>query len=195
MLRLFTSSSLQTALSVKVSPSSPSSSPSHTWTFSFSHTCCLRPYLSLIPHLKTSPTVPVSYIVNMSAPLPRTESLHSDEKDKAELDNNPVYLTHDASPGAEHRSQNDVELHSNLNNINAGFSEEEVKRVRRKIDRRLLPILGALYSIALIDRTNLSAANIAGANRDLKLTVAQNYTIATLMFFVSTLVKSKPALV
>lgn len=43
------------------------------------------------------------------------------------------------------------------------------KRVIRKVDIRLLIILGALYSIALIDRTNLSAARVAGMAKDLKL--------------------------
>nr|CDI55586.1 phthalate transporter [Melanopsichium pennsylvanicum 4] len=42
------------------------------------------------------------------------------------------------------------------------------------IDRRLLPMLGALYSIALIDRTNLSAARVAGAGIELKLTAGAN---------------------
>lgn len=43
------------------------------------------------------------------------------------------------------------------------------KRVIRKVDVRLLLILGALYSIALIDRTNLSSARVAGMAKDLKL--------------------------
>lgn len=43
------------------------------------------------------------------------------------------------------------------------------KRVIRKVDMRLLIILGALYSIALIDRTNLSSARVAGMAKDLKL--------------------------
>src|SRR5689334_4783030 len=36
------------------------------------------------------------------------------------------------------------------------FAEIEEKKLMRKIDWRLLPILGALYSISLIDRTNVS---------------------------------------
>lgn len=36
------------------------------------------------------------------------------------------------------------------------------KRLIRKIDRRQLPVLGALYSIALIDRINVSAPPLAG---------------------------------
>lgn len=37
----------------------------------------------------------------------------------------------------------------------------------RKIDWRLLPILGAMYSFALVDRTNLSSARLDGAGIDL----------------------------
>ncbi|KAJ9112307.1 hypothetical protein QFC19_000726 [Naganishia cerealis] len=49
------------------------------------------------------------------------------------------------------------------------FDAKFEKRVIRKIDIRLLLILGALYSIALIDRTNLSAARVAGMAKELKL--------------------------
>lgn len=40
--------------------------------------------------------------------------------------------------------------------------ENEEKRLVRKVDRRLLPILGALYSIAFIDRANVSVLHIWG---------------------------------
>ena len=36
----------------------------------------------------------------------------------------------------------------------------EEKKLVRKVDWRLLPILGALYSIALIDRTNVTTPKI-----------------------------------
>lgn len=42
------------------------------------------------------------------------------------------------------------------------FSPEEQKRIVRRVDRRLVPVLGLLYCASLMDRTNLSAANIAG---------------------------------
>ena len=53
----------------------------------------------------------------------------------------------------------------------------------RRIDLRLLPILGALYSIALIDRTNISAARISGMDEDLELYIGNRYTIALVVFF------------
>ena len=37
----------------------------------------------------------------------------------------------------------------------------------RRIDWRMLPLLGMLYSVALIDRINLAAARAAGMEHDL----------------------------
>jgi len=42
------------------------------------------------------------------------------------------------------------------------WSPAETKRLIRRIDRRLVLTVGILYCISLMDRTNLSAANIAG---------------------------------
>jgi hypothetical protein len=42
------------------------------------------------------------------------------------------------------------------------YSELEQKRIIRRIDYRLVSILGIMYCASLMDRTNLSAAAIAG---------------------------------
>jgi len=42
------------------------------------------------------------------------------------------------------------------------FSKEEEKKIMHRIDRRLVLTVGVMYCISLMDRTNLSAANIAG---------------------------------
>ncbi|PWN48402.1 MFS general substrate transporter [Violaceomyces palustris] len=127
----------------------------------------------------------------------RSGSITSDEKEKVDLQNvGPTYLTQDASEIGEDRESNRVErmvTASNLENINQGLDLDEVKRVTRKVDKRLLPILGALYSIALIDRTNLSAARIAGAGVDLKLTTGSNYSIPALIFFVPYIIFELPS--
>lgn len=63
-----------------------------------------------------------------------------------------TYTTHDESDnGASHPSP---PLHED-------FDAHEEKKLMRKIDIRLLPILGALYSIALIDRVNVSHPSLA----------------------------------
>ncbi|KAF1808506.1 MFS general substrate transporter [Eremomyces bilateralis CBS 781.70] len=64
------------------------------------------------------------------------------------------------------------------------FDTGTEKRLMRRIDWRLLPILGALYSISLIDRTNISNARVAGMAKDLGLTVGDRYAIALTMFFI-----------
>lgn len=53
--------------------------------------------------------------------------------------------------------------------VDYGFSPEEEKRIKRRIDRRLVPVLGIMYCVSLMDRTNLGAANIAGMGTELLL--------------------------
>jgi hypothetical protein len=55
------------------------------------------------------------------------------------------------------------------------------RRVLRKIDIRLLPILGTLYTIALIDRTNISVARISGLDDDLDLKVGSRASVVLLV--------------
>jgi hypothetical protein len=51
-----------------------------------------------------------------------------------------------------------------------GFTEKERKRIIRRIDTRLVVTVGAMYCVSLMDRTNMSAANIAGMSAELNLT-------------------------
>lgn len=50
---------------------------------------------------------------------------------------------------------------------------------RRKIDFRLIPILAAIYTFALIDRTNIGAARISGIDAALDLKVGNRVSIAS----------------
>jgi len=50
---------------------------------------------------------------------------------------------------------------------------EVEKRVRRKLDMHLIPLLSALYLLAFLDRSNIGNARIAGLARDLRLTRMQ----------------------
>jgi hypothetical protein len=54
--------------------------------------------------------------------------------------------------------------------IDHGFTKEEQRIITRRIDRRLVVTLGAMYCVSLMDRTNMSAANIAGMGVELELT-------------------------
>lgn len=42
------------------------------------------------------------------------------------------------------------------------FSEDAIRKIRHKVDRRFVSICGLLVVISLLDRSNLSNANIAG---------------------------------
>ncbi|KAJ2906902.1 MFS general substrate transporter [Zalerion maritima] len=50
-----------------------------------------------------------------------------------------------------------------------GFTEKEQRAIVHRVDRRLVVTVGALYCVSLMDRTNLSAANIAGMKEELLL--------------------------
>ena len=56
------------------------------------------------------------------------------------------------------------EVASSSSNISVDevYSPEEQKRIIHRIDRRLVTTTGIMYCISLMDRTNLSAAAIAG---------------------------------
>lgn len=79
------------------------------------------------------------------------------------------------------------------------FSEREQRKIIHRIDRRLVVTVGVLYCISLMDRTNLSAAAIAGMTVDLKLFRLEgsisHYSIVTIVFFATYIVFQPPATV
>lgn len=50
------------------------------------------------------------------------------------------------------------------------YSPAEAKKLIHRVDRRLIVTCGVMYCVSLMDRTNLSAAAIAGMLQELKLT-------------------------
>lgn len=63
--------------------------------------------------------------------------------------------------------------------------DKAVRRLIRKIDIRLLPVLATIYAFALIDRVNLPNARIAGMDEDLGLSIGDRYSLVVMIFFVS----------
>ncbi|KJA28876.1 hypothetical protein HYPSUDRAFT_623648 [Hypholoma sublateritium FD-334 SS-4] len=66
-------------------------------------------------------------------------------------------------------------------------SEDEIRRTKtiiRKVDWRMLPLLGVLSALSLIDRSNIGLARSAGMDHDLKLNIGARYSIATCVYFV-----------
>lgn len=58
------------------------------------------------------------------------------------------------------------------------------KRVRRKLDLHLVPLLAALYLLAFLDRSNIGNARIAGMQEDLHLS-SSNYDWLLTIFYIS----------
>ncbi|KAK4118765.1 MFS general substrate transporter [Parathielavia appendiculata] len=63
------------------------------------------------------------------------------------------------------------------------FSEERRRRIIRKVDMRLVPMLAILYLISHLDRANIGNAKIEGLAEDLRLTNIQ-WNIVLSLFFV-----------
>jgi sugar phosphate permease len=73
-----------------------------------------------------------------------------------------------------------------LNEVTLPDAQKKLEaKVLRKVDWRLIPILGLLYSVAGLDRVNLSNARVAGMNTDLRFDIGDRYSIALLVFFVT----------
>lgn len=58
---------------------------------------------------------------------------------------------------------------------NEQYTPKEAAKIRRRIDYRLIPALGAMYGISLMDRKNVSNAAIASMTKDLQLGVGYRY--------------------
>ncbi|KAL8864877.1 MAG: hypothetical protein Q9198_009589 [Flavoplaca austrocitrina] len=83
-----------------------------------------------------------------------------------------------------HKDEDGFYNQSPSEQVEDDFDSHREKSLIRRIDRRLLPILGGLYSIALIDRINVSAARVAGMDADLGLSIGNRYTVALVVFII-----------
>ncbi|KAM5372176.1 hypothetical protein ACJZ2D_007576 [Fusarium nematophilum] len=81
---------------------------------------------------------------------------------------------------------------SSEENHDHGFTPDEQRKIIRRIDRRLVITVGAMYCVSLMDRTNMSAANIAGMSVELVLT-GFRYNIANLVFFIPYILFQPPS--
>lgn len=58
-------------------------------------------------------------------------------------------------------------------------------KIRHRIDWRLIPALGAMYGISLMDRKNVSNAAIAGMLKDLHMSKGYGYNLVNMCFFIT----------
>ncbi|KAF8963681.1 major facilitator superfamily domain-containing protein [Flammula alnicola] len=94
--------------------------------------------------------------------------------------------THSTSEAAV---DNKVDLLSTQSNLEtAGLSQEDsarrIKSLIRKVDWRILPLLGMLSALSLIDRSNLGLARTAGMDHDLRLHIGSRFSVVSCIYFV-----------
>ena len=79
--------------------------------------------------------------------------------------------------------------------VSAEPDREEIneKRILRKIDLRLLPLVVGLHAISLVDRTNISVARISGMDDDLRLETGERVSIVTSTFFIGYILFNIPS--
>jgi len=92
------------------------------------------------------------------------------------LDKGAVDVYHNEKVAVPYADSNEAQLE---------YSPQEQSRIMKRLDRRIVAITGLIYCISLMDRTNLSAAAIAGMTKELKIVQGDGYSIITLVFFVS----------
>ncbi|ODQ77577.1 hypothetical protein BABINDRAFT_53940 [Babjeviella inositovora NRRL Y-12698] len=67
-----------------------------------------------------------------------------------------------------------------------GMTGEEIeileRRVKRKIDMRILPMLVLIYILNYLDRNNIATARLAGLEEDLNMTSVQYQTTVSILF-------------
>lgn len=75
------------------------------------------------------------------------------------------------------------------------WTPAEEKRVVRKIDRRLLPLLVLTYGLQYYDKAMLSQAALFGLRTDLKLSRGNRYSFSSAIFYLGFIVGATPAII
>ena len=92
----------------------------------------------------------------------------------ATYDSKDEYATHrDGSPDSPNPEKTDL---TNAHDERLGwFTPQESRKIKHRVDRRLVVPLGIMYCCSLMDRTNLSNAAIAGMTIELDMETGFRY--------------------
>lgn len=124
-----------------------------SWIVFLSSICTL--YLIFLPTITTFTMAhhdsTHNNLRNSSSPSDSDEPSWRQEK---KLDQEAQHFESAPPVDGEHTNETDPRI--------TRFTPAEQRKIIHKVDRRLTVTLGVLYCISLMDRTNLSAANIAG---------------------------------
>ncbi|EAU91671.2 hypothetical protein CC1G_09353 [Coprinopsis cinerea okayama7 len=77
---------------------------------------------------------------------------------------------------------------ANVSHLPIPRGHDGSQKTSEKRYRRILPWLGALYAMYIIDRSNLGLARIAGMEQDLQLRVSSRYSLVSGVYFIPNIV-------
>ncbi|ODQ55156.1 MFS general substrate transporter [Saitoella complicata NRRL Y-17804] len=95
-------------------------------------------------------------------------------------------------PSSRSSSLDPTNKDANPNAIGGDIDPVAEKRLRRKLDFRILPLVSLMYLVAFIDRANIGNARIAGMETDLDLK-GYRFNIALTVFYVFYVVVEIPS--
>ncbi|KAK5023896.1 hypothetical protein LTS07_009021 [Exophiala sideris] len=134
-------------------------------------------------------------------PQVATDTVSNDEKQhginaeqpKVDMDTNSIELHKSVTVDTLHNDEA-VKVLANYDG-DQSWEEEEEKRLRRKIDRKLLPILCLTYAVQYYDKSMLSQAAIFGLRTDLHLETGNRYSFTAAIFYLGFVAGAYPAIV
>ena len=109
----------------------------------------------------------------------RPEVIHSPSSKSSSNDEKPHASTAEDVP----KGHNDINHHYDRR-LAPQYSPEEEKAVIRKLDWHLMPLIFVLYSLSVLDRSNLGNARISGMAKDINLT-GRRYDWLGTAFYIS----------
>jgi MFS family permease len=85
-----------------------------------------------------------------------------------------------------------IELYRMFAGKDEAWRQDQTKKLLRKVDIRLLPILVIMYLLNFLDRSNLAQARLGGIEKDLGMT-GTDFNLATSILFVGYLTMQLPS--
>ncbi|KKO98342.1 inner membrane transport protein yfaV [Trichoderma harzianum] len=118
-----------------------------------------------------------------------------DKPDIVMVDDRDDHMNHDMEKSAQVKLIDDIPV-LGLSEEDAAFynsvTEAQRKKIVKKIDLRLVPMLAILYLISQLDRANIGNAKIEGLSEDLHL-VGNQYNVVLALFFIPYILLEVPS--
>jgi len=95
-----------------------------------------------------------------------SDAVHSASSKTSSSDEKPTVTTAEEISSEKH---NDINAHYDPSAA-PRYTKEEEDAVIRKLDWHLMPLIFVLYSLSVLDRSNLGNARISGMEKDIDLT-------------------------